>query len=1086
MSSDSKFEKADRGFEPSGFFALRTPLLPFDELLSWSDGLEATPAGDSSNTEQALEADRQRLRARLRDLVARPLIRDALFVASPDLDESLEVWRREPGSERGLRIERAIVRYFSRMAGRATPFGLFAGTSVGRIADRTRLVIEPAERSGRRSRLDMDYLFALAAVLTGQSALRRQLDYRPNSSLYTAAGRFHYVEARLDGKNRTHHLVAVEDSQELRDTLALAANGARWETLALGLVTRHVSREEAESYVGELIESQILCPDLTLFLTGPDPAEALATRLRKSAESVIGEKLDLIRRELAAIDACGPGAEPARYRSVAKECGDLPAPVELPRLFQVDMIKRSPDATLGGAVLEEITRGVEIMRRLAGRPAIDDLTRFRDSFVGRYEEREVPLVEALDEEVGIGFPVAGGAGADAGPLLKGIVFPEAAEDAMSWGTREDFLLEKVTEAAASGSTEIELEPGDVERLERKDRPPLPDAFAATASIAAADDEAISRGDFRVFWQGCDGPSGARLLGRFCDADPQLLDFVRAHLRAEEALEPDAIFAEIVHLPEGRLGNILYRPILRGYEIPYLGGSGISEDRQIPVTDLRVSVSRRQIVLRSARLNRRIVPRLTSAHNFRYLGLPIYRFLCELQRQNTSIFLGWDWGPLASAPFLPRVVSGRLVLSPARWTIGGGELKPLAESESAKRFAAVQTWRAKRRLTQWILLAEGDNLLPVDLSNVLSVESFVHLVKDHKMIRLTELYPGPDGLCARSSEGRFIHELVVPFVRRSTTAVKPVAVPAVLASVPESPRATRQFAPGSEWLYAKLYAGTATTDSLLRDTVAPLVRKARRSGAADRWFFIRYDDPDHHLRLRLHGPPARLFKDVLADLQRAAAPLLADGRIWKLQLDTYEREVERYGGPEGIELAERVFQADSEAVLAILERLEPGDAGADERWRLALRGIDSLLEVCGLELPARWELVERLRGELAEELRVDDEVKHGLGSRFRKESRGLDRWLEENPAKDDPLAPGIALLRRRSRAIAPLIRELQKLEKAGRLSQPIATIASSYVHMHVNRMLRAAQRMQEYILYDFLARLYKSRAARANPKRDVST
>ena len=25
---------------PSGFFALRTPLLPFDELLVWGDGLE--------------------------------------------------------------------------------------------------------------------------------------------------------------------------------------------------------------------------------------------------------------------------------------------------------------------------------------------------------------------------------------------------------------------------------------------------------------------------------------------------------------------------------------------------------------------------------------------------------------------------------------------------------------------------------------------------------------------------------------------------------------------------------------------------------------------------------------------------------------------------------------------------------------------------------------------------------------------------------------------------------------------------------------------------------------------------------------
>src|SRR5438105_540838 len=47
---------------PSGFFALRTPLLPFDELLAWSDGLEAPSAGDdSSRLEAACAADRARL-----------------------------------------------------------------------------------------------------------------------------------------------------------------------------------------------------------------------------------------------------------------------------------------------------------------------------------------------------------------------------------------------------------------------------------------------------------------------------------------------------------------------------------------------------------------------------------------------------------------------------------------------------------------------------------------------------------------------------------------------------------------------------------------------------------------------------------------------------------------------------------------------------------------------------------------------------------------------------------------------------------------------------------------------------------------
>src|SRR5262245_29332437 len=107
--------------ETSGFFALRTPLLPFDELLAWSEGLEAPcPKKDSPQLEQALAADGVRLRARLREVVTRPEVREALFLASPDLEERLDVWLREPDSEAGEKMERALVRYFVRMAGRPT------------------------------------------------------------------------------------------------------------------------------------------------------------------------------------------------------------------------------------------------------------------------------------------------------------------------------------------------------------------------------------------------------------------------------------------------------------------------------------------------------------------------------------------------------------------------------------------------------------------------------------------------------------------------------------------------------------------------------------------------------------------------------------------------------------------------------------------------------------------------------------------------------------------------------------------------------------------------------------------------------
>src|SRR6266566_6011803 len=137
MASSTAQQKAE--FVPSGFFVLRSPLLSTDELRNWSDGLEASASlTDSARLEDAVAADRAKLHVRLRATITRPEVREALFVASPHLEESIDIWLRDPKSDRGKGLEQAMVRYFLRMAGRATPFGLCAGCSVGILGDATR------------------------------------------------------------------------------------------------------------------------------------------------------------------------------------------------------------------------------------------------------------------------------------------------------------------------------------------------------------------------------------------------------------------------------------------------------------------------------------------------------------------------------------------------------------------------------------------------------------------------------------------------------------------------------------------------------------------------------------------------------------------------------------------------------------------------------------------------------------------------------------------------------------------------------------------------------------------------------------
>jgi len=1086
----------ERQFTPSDFFAFRTPLLPFEELEAFSADLKSPAVvNDPLALETALAADREQLRARLGVLAARPEVLEAVFLASPSLYDSLAIWRAAPDSKKGARAERALLRYVYRMAARATPFGLFSGCSLGQVlttpGSPTRIAVAPRAAYERHTRLDMDYLFALCEDLGRDPGVREALLYRPNSSLYRAAGRLRYAEARLENKVRSHHLVAVDVSDYLEEALRRAEGGARARDLVDALVAfdpdGEVTPEEAFEFITELIDSQILVSDLSTPVTGPEAIHDVIAQLNElpvgvTAASGAVERLVKVRDELAALDAAGPGQSPARYEAIAETLRELPTPVEMSRLFQLDMVKPADQAVLGADVLEELGRAVDILYRLASDRPTEGLDRFRKDFNERYEGREVPLLEALDEEVGIGFERSADSGAEASPLLRGLVLAGTpAEPTIAWGRVMAVLLAKVHDALAKGKREIDLTAEDLEKMAPTEgappKSPLPDTLHVMATVAAASPAALESGDFRLLFDNGGGPSGARLLGRFCHADPELDRLVKEHLRAEESHRPDAIFAEIVHLPQGRIGNILARPVLRDYEIPFLGRSGAPAEHQLPVSDLRVSVAGNRIVLRSARLGKEVIPRLTSAHNFWRGSLGVYRFLCMLQGQGVLGGMSWSWGALDGAAFLPRVTAGRLVLTRASWWVVESEIKALAKAQGAARYAAVQKWRGERNLPRLIALVDADNELLVDLDNILSIDTFLDVIEERDRARLVEVFPGPDELAATGPEGRFLHEILVTYVRKpraaQTEKMTLTERPAVLAPPPLA----RTFPPGSEWLYLKVYTGTSTADGLLREVVAPVAREALAQGAADSWFFIRYGDPEWHLRLRFHGKPEELGGWLLPRLHAELGPRLADGRLWKMQLDTYEREVERYGGPEGVLLAESIFEADSDAVLAMVEMLE-GDEGAEARWRLALRGADMLLTDLGLEGDDRMRTLRGMKESFGREFGGGKSLRVQLDQRFRKEGRSLVPLLD--PAGDDAsdLAPALAVLRRRSERLAPVCAELRERAAAGRLNQSVADLAPSFIHMHVNRMIRSAARAHELVLYDFLYQLHESRAARA--------
>lgn len=1054
------------GARPSGFFALRTPLLATGVLVDLSEGFDAAQRPlDDPRLADAVERALRDATARLRTLVRSPVVREALFLASPGFEEVLQAWLDEPDSRRAQGVTETVTRYLVRMTLRPTPFGLFAGCSTGTLAAHTRLRLDDAARWSRHARLDSHYVHQLTEALGRDEVIGATLRYRPNDAIWTLPDALRYPEARIASDTRERGFVLVSAARtEALDRALAAADGATLEQIAAALVDGETSRDEALAFVRELVAAQLLVPEIQPTVTGALPFDHLVDVLRARAPDA-GETLVAARarESLRAIDAAPLGADPARYRALAADLADLPCAPELPRLYQVDLYKPLVESTLGHAVVRELAAAVAALRAMCPRAEPPELKRLREAFEARYEGREVPLLEALDDERG-----ALGALDEAvfSPLLADIRF-EVPEEASSRADPSDaWRAARLGQVLRGGALEWSLTEEDVAALRVDDPAPLPDAFAALCAVRAADGAAVDRGDFELLLQAVTGPSGARLLGRFCHGDEALREHVRAHLRAEEALRPDVVFAEVVHLPEGRMGNLVCRPLLRDWEIPFLGRSGAPREGQLPTQDLLLSVRAGRFVLRSASLGREVVPRMTSAHNFELGDFRLYRLLCLLQWP--SGLPGWRWGSMEQAAFLPRVRIGRTVVSPARWRLVAGDLAPLAGPTPAARFASVQRLRAALSLPRWVAVSDADNILPFDLDHPLFTEALVAFARGRDELLLLEAPQRPGAEIVEGPGGRYTQEIIVPFV-----ASRPAEPAASVEPARRSAGRPRRFAPGSEWLYARLYCGPVTADAVLTEVVAPLIERGRGEGWLRGWFFIRYRDEASHLRVRLRGDPAALLGRALPELHRAVTPWSDTDAVSRIELGTYEREVERYGGDEGVELAEALFEADSDAALAIVGA-HPGDGGADARWRLTLLGMHRLLDDLGLDRDARLQALRAQRDAFAAEHGVDARVRREIGQTFRAARDGLQALLGMD---DGALEEAGRAFAARSRALAPVVGAL------GSVRVPLEHVAGSYLHMHANRVLRARHRAHEAVLYDFLVRLYEGERARG--RRGVS-
>ncbi|HET7224380.1 MAG TPA: thiopeptide-type bacteriocin biosynthesis protein [Candidatus Eisenbacteria bacterium] len=277
-------------------------------------------------------------------------------------------------------------------------------------------------------------------------------------------------------------------------------------------------------------------------------------------------------------------------------------------------------------------------------------------------------------------------------------------------------------------------------------------------------------------------------------------------------------------------------------------------------------------------------------------------------------------------------------------------------------------------------------------------------------------------------------------------------------------------PAPRCLYTLLFAPRERFDGLLLDEVAPLARALRAEPGFESLFFVRFSEPEWQLRFRVLGDPAWIAGSVQPRVTAMVDALAARGAVTAHRYAEYDREYERYGGAEGMRLAEALFTLDSFAAFDLLTAERAGGLARSRReW--SVLAVERLLDLAGFTPAQRLAIYAHGYTWALEDGAWSDEDVRVLERRFEALEPGLRELvfgdLDARARWGGEAAAGIA--NAWLAQAGPVVADIMAGLADGRIAQQREYLFWSYAHMMTNRL--GIESAGEAVLRFFLHRLW---------------
>ncbi|MCY8960573.1 thiopeptide-type bacteriocin biosynthesis protein [Bacillus atrophaeus] len=267
----------------------------------------------------------------------------------------------------------------------------------------------------------------------------------------------------------------------------------------------------------------------------------------------------------------------------------------------------------------------------------------------------------------------------------------------------------------------------------------------------------------------------------------------------------------------------------------------------------------------------------------------------------------------------------------------------------------------------------------------------------------------------------------------------------------------------EWVFYSIYVPRAEyLEKIIVNIVTPAVQQIKNSVQVHKWFFIRYIDMQGpHIRLRFLVDEAEMeaaeelleerFSQCLSaviaepvpDLSRLL-PIKAETADFEsgFQQEEYEQEYEKYGGLQGVDVAENIFQSSSELALLFVNHDYFSDK---DRFDLALLLMKITAEKASLSEAETRQLWESMLhywsgADYTEGISYKTKLEEAAKKRVDVINQVMERMAADPRVKE--LTDGYGQV---------LEHAFSEIKESEKIRTPVSHLAFHYIHMMNNRL-----------------------------------